>query len=527
MFDHKTTIRVLIILAMSLGGCSSNGNGDNDGGEDTKNYLEITVVPTASFQTMTGFGASDAWSTQFVGKNWPLEKREAIADLLFSRSVDQDGNPRGIGLNSWRFNIGAGSQAQGASSGISDEWRRAESFLTIGGYDWTVHEGQRWFLQAARERGVTHFTAFSNSPPVTLTKNGLSHSSGGSSANLEQERYSDFADFLVEVLANVRDRYGIEFDYVSPFNEPQWDWTGGQEGSPWLNSEIATFTRLLDAKLSESSLQTTIELAEAGKLNYLYEDGDKPARGSQLQEFFDLSSEHYIGNLSSLEKKIAGHSYYTTYGTSNLVQVRKSLADKLFETDPALEFWMTEYCLLENNGEIQGNGRDLGIDPAIYLGRVIHTDLSVANASSWYWWLAVSPYDFKDGLVYIDKEKQNGQIYESKILWALGNFSRFIEEGFQRVGIRRSDGQEIEQSINGLLITAFKSPDSSKTVVVLVNQRTINIPVQIRIEGKQSYSGRLFQTSAAIGDDLAFKGSFSPEETYSVPARSLVTLVME
>jgi hypothetical protein len=26
---------------------------------------------------------------------------------------------------------------------------------------------------------------------------------------------------------------GIEFDYISPFNEPQWDWeNGNQEGTP-------------------------------------------------------------------------------------------------------------------------------------------------------------------------------------------------------------------------------------------------------------------------------------------------------
>lgn len=35
-------------------------------------------------QEIDNFGASDAWTFRHVGKNWPLEKRNAIADLLFS-----------------------------------------------------------------------------------------------------------------------------------------------------------------------------------------------------------------------------------------------------------------------------------------------------------------------------------------------------------------------------------------------------------------------------------------------------------
>ena len=36
---------------------------------------------------------------------------------------------------------------------------------------------------------------------------------------------------------------------------------------------------------------------------------------------------------------------------------------------------------------------------ALYMARVIHYDLTLAHASSWQWWLAISPYDYKDGLV--------------------------------------------------------------------------------------------------------------------------------
>lgn len=80
-------------------------------------------------QTIHSFGASDCWRTQYIGCDWPLEKREQIADLLFCSDFDEWGNPKGIGLSLWRFNIGSGSHEAGDSSGISSDWRRTECFL--------------------------------------------------------------------------------------------------------------------------------------------------------------------------------------------------------------------------------------------------------------------------------------------------------------------------------------------------------------------------------------------------------------
>ncbi len=81
---------------------------------------------------MDHFGASDAWSGQFVG-NWPTQKKEAIADLLFSNAMDDQGNPIGIGLSLWRINLGSGCAEQGEESGIRYPWRRAPSFLDKNG----------------------------------------------------------------------------------------------------------------------------------------------------------------------------------------------------------------------------------------------------------------------------------------------------------------------------------------------------------------------------------------------------------
>lgn len=525
MKKYYTQIATLLILATIILSCSETFNDTNS--TNNEDFLTINIKPNQEFQTIKHFGASDAWSIQFIGKNYPLQKKNKIADLLFSNEFDSNGNPVGIGLGLWRFNIGAGSIAQGDNSNIIDEWRRAECFLTSNGYNWTAQEGQRWFVEAAKNRGVNNFVAFSNSPPVTMTLNGKANSSGGTSANLSSTNHENFAEFLATVIENYKNLYGVEFNYISPFNEPQYDWLNGQEGSPWLNSEIASVTTLLSQKLLQKNLNTKIQIVEAAKLNYLYENSDKPGRANQIQDFFNPSSQNYLGNLSNIDNVITGHSYFTTFDNTFLLNIRNSLQNNIKNSNPNLEFWMTEYSLLENNSEINGNGRDLGINPALYMSRVIHADLTVANATSWQWWLAVSPYNYKDGLVYVDNNKNDGEVYDSKLLWGLGNYSKFIKSGYKRIGITRSDNRTVEQSINGVLVSAYKSDTGSKQVLVITNQFNSTVPVKISVDGKSSFTSKVYQTSALQGDNLSFKGNKNQSEMINIPAKSIVTIVID
>jgi hypothetical protein len=190
-----------------------------------------------------------------------------------------------------------------------------------------------------------------------------------------------------------------------------------------------------------------------------------------------------------------------------------------------VEFWMTEYSILENNAEINGNGRDLGMHTALYAARVILTDLVLANANSWQWWLGVSPYDYKDGLVYIDHNKQDGNIYDSKMLWAMGNFSRFIKAGMVRTGVSRSDFRTIEQSLDGIMTTAFVSEDSSKITIVIINYAQKDIPIKISLNALPEYNNlRHYLTNGITNNNLANQGNFNLQEVYEMPSRSVLTI---
>ena len=227
--------------------------------------------------------------------------------------------------------------------------------------------------------------------------------------------------------------------------------------------------------------------------------------------------------LPAVAPTIAGHSYYTTYPTASLVETRSRVREQLRSIDPDLELRMSEYCVLEDNPEVRGRGRDLGMNTALYVARVIHADLTIAEASSWSWWIAVSPYDYKDGLVYIDHERTDGTIYESKLLWALGHYSRFIRPGMVRIDVERSDGLSPAGSIDGVLVSAYRHPDSGETVFVAVNQTSEEARVRMRGAGAEEY--RVYLTTAAEGNDLRLVGRQDAARALVLPPRSIATLV--
>lgn len=510
---HAAALSFLFLVS-----CSENvvGNRSNEP-EKVKYKLQIDAETT--YQQIDHFGASDAWSGQFIG-NWPNQKKKAMADLLFSKELDGKGNPQGIGLSLWRFNLGAGSAEQVEQSGIGDSWRRAPSFMdAAGNFNRDGQSGQLWFAQAAKQRQVEYLLTFLNSPPVWLTRNGKAYATSGNQSNLAPENQGAFADFMVASLQGLKNE-GLQVDYISPVNEPQWDWQdGGQEGTPFWNHEIAGIVKALDEKLTSSGLNTKIDIAEAGQIEYLYETNNRPGRSNQITEFFEPGAENYLADLSHVSNTISGHSYFTTSPFQQAVAKRQILSQAV-QRIPGLKYWMSEYCILgDNDGEISGNGKDLGINPALYMARVIHNDLAVAQASAWHWWVAVSPYNYKDGLIYISKSETDGKIEESKMLWALGNYSRFIRPGYQRIAIQIIDQSEQNQD---LLASAFKDPNSDQTVVVLVNSSIQKVEVNLA-SNLENHSGNWDAYLTDKDNDLAYIQLQSNAEIL-VPARSILTI---
>lgn len=449
--------------------------------------LKVEINENNVFQTIDGFGASDAWRCQFVGKNWPKEKKEKIAELLFSKELDKNGNPKGVGLSLWRFYIGAGTTEQGEASDIKNEWRRAESFVdAYGNYDWSKQFGQQWFLKKAKLYGVDKFLAFSISAPVQWTKNGKGFNGDNKDGeiNLKAENFNDYAQFMVEFLKHFKYE-NINFDYISPINEPQWDWdTKTQEGTPATNDNILKLSQLINTGIEKNSLSTKLVLAEAADLRWLYSNHGKPERGNQIDYFFGKNH-----NIKNLENTISGHSYFTTWPVDSLITIRQKLNKKL--TNHNLNYWQSEFCILEKSDDIGGGSkRDLGMNTALYVARVIHADLTLANASSWQWWTALSNADFKDGLIYIDTGiekdlynlellKKDGVFHDSKLLWVFGNYSRFVRPEMKRIEVKLNDSNLLNERYKDVMISTYKNEESSELVIVAINYSDKNKTIDL------------------------------------------------
>jgi len=518
----NTGLRFLsLIVFAAYASCGSSDVAKDKSAEIFTTTVNLNIDDATVYQSIEHFGASDAWSCQFVG-NWPDAKKNAIADLLFSQKNDTNGNPLGIGLSLWRFNVGAGSAEQGTNSGIGDEWRRAESFLQPDGkYDWKRQQGQVWFANAAKQRNVGSLLIFPNSPPVSLTRNGKAFANTGAQSNLDLGKYDAYANYLATVAQGMQS-LGLTVNYISPMNEPQWDWSdGGQEGTPFYNNEIAPIVKALNKKLEDKNIGSKINIAEAGQINYLYEEHNRPGRASQVSNFFVKGSKDYVGGLSHLDNSISGHSYFTTSPFTTSVAQRQQLNTAVKQV-AGLKYWMSEYCILgDNDGEINGNGRDLTINAALYLARTIHTDLAMAQATAWHWWVAISPYDYKDGLIYIDKQKQDGNFYESKMLWGFGNYSRFIRPGYTRVKIENLQNSNVNKDF---LFSAYKDPATGKLVTVIINSGNDAVPVTLKHKDHGLKKLNAYITS---GDKNLQLQKIEAKKPFTVPARSIVTIVTQ
>lgn len=485
-----------------------------------KKEIQTFRITQEERQRIDGFGASDAWS-MWRATWWSDSLRTQIADWLFSSENDKDGNPKGIGLSIWRFNAGAGSATQGDSAKINRDTRTE--------YYWN-QTGQRLFLKMAKERGVPVMLAFFNSPPVSMTINGLGTNTGrGGTFNLKEDMYDDFARYAADMVETIEKEDGVHFDYLCPVNEPDgsWNWQGPkQEGTPATNREITRITREMSKEFSQRGLTTQIMVNESSDIRCMLGIHDTDwQRGNEIQAFWNSdSTDTYVGNLPNVAHIMAGHSYWTNtpvlkpkdrgYERRGLYGIRKRL-DKAMK-DVGVKFWMSELCIMGNDQEIGGGTPyDFTMKTALYVARVMHYDLTVANACSWQWWRALGG-NYRDGLLMGGGRGREGyRVRDSKLLWSVGNYSRFVRPGAVRLEVEGNDGDPY-----GVMVSAYRNEDGSM-VVVAINYSNDDVVVNIDGMGNSGNSA-MYRTSDTEGENLKNVGTTDGKDV-TLKARSITT----
>jgi len=504
----------------------------------TTKAVVITIDANKKAQLIENFGAAGCWNAEGIGKYWPKEKKERMAELLFSQEKDKQGNPKGIGLSAWRFNIGAGTAEQGDSSGMPGLTRRVESFQNADGtYDWKKQEGYIWFVKKAKEYGVKDLIAFVNSPPVHMTKNGLGYKTVEDLiSNLKTDKYNAYGDFLADVLSHF-EQEGLKFNYISPVNEPQWKWLckfgeADQEGSPYTNQEIYRVMKVLDSSLTAKKLTTKILMPEAGTLTYLYGGGrnNNMKTANQIQQFWGKESPYYMEGISHLPRIIGAHSYFTENGDSSLISIRKNVADTAKKYN--VDYWQTEYCMLADGFREGTKDKRSAIDCALFLSKVIHYDLTVGNATAWQFWNAFEPgkpdFDLRYYLIALqpDKDNRDGSYTDVKTLWALGHYSLFVRPGMHRLLTTQSDHLTEIQAAQKMMVSSF-SNDKGGLVVVINNysKDQQNISLDLKNFKNKNILTRYLTTEDKNVNMKVYLNEKTGKNVI-LPAKSITTLVI-
>lgn len=450
----------------------------------------LVIDVDTTHQTIESFGTSGAWWSQYVGtwdgkyQNTMLQNRQRIARLLYHPV-------NGIGLTNYRYNLGAGS-ADSGNGDYSDPNRRAQSFeVAPGQYDWTKDEGAMWFVQEVTKLGCQEVVLFFNSPIERLTQNGWAHLTPGTKSNIDPENYAEWAVYACDVTEHFLE-LGIPVKFLSPINEPQWEWAGGQEGCHYEPNEIAAVYLAFLDEMEKRPALSAVELSgpESGEWG-----GATPKYVSAL-----LNNSRLAAHMGAVDC----HSYWSN------TQSKISFRNYMDVHYPDHKLRMSEWCEMVN-------GSDFSMDSAIHLAQCVQEDLTVLDVVSWCTWVGVAPGGYRDGLIYASESGDGVSIVPLKRLWAYGNFTRYVRPGFTRVETKGA------KNVYPCAFTGKNDKGQEQLVIVLINEDMK--PQTVNLSGIAGYSKmEIHETSASR--DLARTYNGAVQESVTMPLQSVITVVL-
>ncbi|MDE5550404.1 MAG: hypothetical protein K2I99_03490, partial [Bacteroidaceae bacterium] len=111
---------------------------------------------------------------------------------------------------------------------------------------------------------------------------------------------------------------------------------------------------------------------------------------------------------------------------------------------------------------------------------------------------------------------QENMVRDSKLMWTLGNFSRFVRPDAVRLDVQG------EMAADGLMLSAYRNADGTLAIVA-INYGTQDRPVCIDTqEGKSAIA---YRTSDVAGENLKNVGKVNLKKS-TLPARSVTTYIV-
>jgi O-glycosyl hydrolase len=453
---------VLLIIGVLAPSIQSKASADEsvvNVSNTVSNAETIKLDPSYQHEPFDGWGTALVWFANVTG-GWPDEIRNQLADDLFGE--------HGLNFNIARYNIGGGDSPEtkpymrkggavpgywnrptefGPPEGNTDGWKEQENWWdpeNPAHWNWDADANQRWWLEAAKERGADTFEAFSNSAPYFMTRSG--YVSGNWNAwddNLKADQFENFATYLTTVVDRLQKDLDIEFKTLSPINEPYtgyWRALGRQEGSNWSRASQMKIINEVKKQLGEKQLTTVVSAM----------DETHPQRFRENWDLFNQETRSNIGQLNV-------HTYWPEQqvGVRDIAKISGK------------RLWMSEVDLSPN-----GIGQDhLDIRTGLALSERVTGDIQKLEPEAWVLWQAIEDEvnmnpeheNANWGLIQVDFDPQDPshvKIYKKKKYYAMGNYSKFIRPGSQVINTN-----------NNSTLAAIDKEDES-VVIVYTNSTT-------------------------------------------------------
>ncbi|MEH7445608.1 glycoside hydrolase [Bacillus toyonensis] len=479
--------------------------------DETVNKVNITqekikLDPSYQHAPFDGWGTALAWFANITG-GWPDNIKNELADALYSEN--------GLNFNIARYNIGGGDSPEtipymrkggavpgywnrpaeyGPPNGNTENWTEQTNWWNPENpthWNWSADANQRWWLQAAKGRGVDTFEAFSNSAPYFMTQSGYVSGGWNGAENLKPDQYENFANYLTTVVGHLQEDMDIKFKTLSPVNEPYGAWTakGRQEGSNWSAASQAKIINEVKKQLDEKRLGTSVAAM----------DETSPGLFRHNWNQYDSATRNNIERLN-----------VHTYNTGDRTAVR----DIAKGTGKPL--WMSENDL--GHGGDGQNFEDIG--PGLALAERIQDDIQQLEPKAWVAWQALedevnmNPQHENSnwGLIQVDFEPQDPshvKINKNKKYYTMGNYSKFIRPGDQVIN-----------SNNENTLAAIDSENNS-VVVVYTNSSSEEKSINVDLSGFESVN----ETSAATPYVTSAVDNIQKKEEIKISNKALSTVV--
>ena len=171
------------------------------------------------------------------------------------------------------------------------------------------------------------------------------------------------------------------------------------------------------------------------------------------------------------------------------------------------------------------------MDCALFLAKIIHTDLAVANAAAWQLWNVYEPgsadFDTRYYLIALQTNDSNtsGSFKVTKNLWSMGHYSRFIRPGMKRLVIERDDQLTDEESSADVMCSAY-TDGKDKTVIVTINYLDEPRTINCKIRGGRKYKSLTIYTTTADPSVNMKPAAVSDLSRVVLAPRSINTIVL-